>query len=105
LSRSGPPIFTGGTLFDQADGEGMTVFGVIATAATRHLHLAFSDGSQTTVSLQRVSSSRSGAEPLGNLRYGVLVLRGARCLERMVSRSAAGKTLWQGLPAGPSCGH
>jgi hypothetical protein len=103
--RSGPPLLAGGSQLGQSDGAGMTVFGIVSVAAARQVHLIFADGSEATASLkpQQPDSSASRAAGLGDLRYAVLALPGAHCIERMVSRSAGGKTLWEGAPEGHSC--
>jgi hypothetical protein len=81
----------------------MTVLGLVSVAATRRIHLVFADDSDATASLRRADPSPPHTGGLANLRYAVLAVPGAHCIERMVSRDAVGRTLWEGAPEGHSC--
>jgi hypothetical protein len=80
----------------------MTVIGIVSTAPAREVRLAFSDGTEAAAPLRDLTSAVSSAGQ-GAIRYAVLTLPGAHCIERVVTRSTGGGALWEGAPAGHSC--
>jgi hypothetical protein len=104
LKRTAPPLVVGGTHLG-GDGSRMTVFGVLAAPGARTVRATVPhgvDAARVSTRLEPVAFPTSRA--LG-LRFGLIVLPGTQCPERLVTEDARGKVLWQGTPSEPDCGY
>jgi hypothetical protein len=81
----------------------MTVLGVLSAGPARRVHLAFTDGAEANAPLKPLRPTAAGVAGRRGLRYAVLAVPGAHCVEQMVTRGAAGGILWDGAPEGHSC--
>jgi hypothetical protein len=81
----------------------MTVIGFVSLAAARRVHVAFSDGIEASARFRRLSPSAANAVGSTGLRYAVLAVPGAHCIERLATHDVAGGILWGGAPEGRSC--
>jgi len=92
----------GGTHLGGVEGPRMTVFAILAAAATRQLRAIVSDGTAARSIGARLLPLRSG--PV-NLRFAVIALPGTHCVERLTTRNSVGEALWQGALEEHSCGN
>jgi hypothetical protein len=83
----------------------MTVIGVLAAPGTRTVRATVSHGVEAArVSTRLEPVALRTSQALG-LRFGVIVLPGTSCAERLVTEDARGKVLWQGIPSELECGY
>jgi hypothetical protein len=103
LTRStSSPLLVGGTHLGGADG--MTVFGVLASAAARKVRATLSDGLEAARVSTRLAPVALRADRARDLRFAVIVLPGRHCVELLATEGVLGKALWQGTPSELDCG-
>jgi hypothetical protein len=105
LTRSAAPLLVGGTHLGGADGLRMTVFGVLAAAGTRQVRVTVSDGLDDTHVSARLEPIALRASRATDLRFAAIALPGRHCVERLATKSALGKTLWQSTPGERDCDY
>jgi hypothetical protein len=103
LGRSRPPLLVGGTHLGNPGAPAMTVFGILAPAGVSEVRVAVSGGARAGSVSAPLVAIRPRAAPASRLRFAVVVLRGTRCVERLATRSASGRPLWDGAPAEHGC--
>jgi hypothetical protein len=81
----------------------MTVFGILAAGGARQVKVTVAAGAAAMSVAAPLSTARLGSTPVGDLRFAVLALRGAHCVERLVTTDGAGRSLWGGIPAEHGC--
>ncbi|HEX6229190.1 MAG TPA: hypothetical protein VFZ41_06970 [Solirubrobacterales bacterium] len=102
LAATEPPLIVRG-----AAGTGLrprlTAVGLMVSPAVRRVRILLSDGSRTTLPLERLSSKQARRSRAGSFRYAAFSVRGQWCPERLVAQSATGRTLWEGGADSQSC--
>jgi len=93
LGTAEAPLIASSTV--PSDGQiALTAVGMISAPAVRQVRVTHCDGRVTTVTLRRMSSPQARAAGMRRLRYAALVVRGAWCVERLLSIGARGQNLW-----------
>jgi hypothetical protein len=81
----------------------MTVFGILAPAGARQVRVSVSGGAKPDSVAAPLAAIQPASTGIGGLRFAVVVLHGARCVERLATESPAGRALWEGAPAEHGC--
>lgn len=104
LTRSAPPLLVGGIHLG-GDGSRMTVYGILASAATRTVRATLSDGLEEARVSARLTpvALRARANRARGLRFAAIVLPGRHCVERLAAEGPRGRVLWQGTPTDHAC--
>jgi hypothetical protein len=102
LARSRPPLLVGGTHLGNSGGSRMTVFGILAPAGARKIRVSVSDGARAESVAASLAAIPSTGR-MGGLRFAVVILPGAHCVERLATASASGRSLWEGPPSEHGC--
>jgi hypothetical protein len=100
--RSRPPLLVGGTHLGDAGEPRMTVFGILAPARARAVRVSVSDGAHSESVAVRLSTIQP-SEGISGMRFAVVALRGAHCVERLATSGPSGRALWEGPPAEHGC--
>lgn len=95
-------LFAGGAQLGRAPGSGLSVFAALFAPAVRSAWLGLEEGG-AGIALRQLELDRARALGLGRAGLGVVVLDGARCPTRALSRGAGGATLWDS-GTGLGCG-
>ncbi len=94
LTAADPPLLATGVQPSSGDRVKMTAVGMIFAPAVRRVRVTLADGREQTIHLDRFSAKQARTSRLSRFKYAAFAIRGLWCAERLVSQSAAGKTLW-----------
>lgn len=72
----------------------LTAVGVLASRAVRRVEITYEDGRQATIHLKEPSSKQEQRAGLVRFRYAAFAIPGTWSVQRVVTESAAGRTLW-----------
>jgi hypothetical protein len=72
----------------------LTAVGMVASPAARRLEVTYTDGRQMTIRLQEPSPNQQQQTGLANFRYAAFAIPGSWAVERVVTKGASGRTLW-----------
>ena len=81
----------------------MTVYGVLAPASTRKVHVTLAGGLEEARVSARLAPVAVKAGRAGKLRFAVIVLPGRHCVERLATEGPRGQVLWRGTPIDHAC--
>jgi hypothetical protein len=101
LGAHSAPLFAGGAQLGRGAGSGLSVFAGLFAPAVRGAWLGLDDGGRA-IHFQPPGDAEIGAG-VGPVRLGVVVLDGAACPTRAISRGSGGAVLWDS-GAGLGCG-
>ena len=77
----------------------LTAVGILASPAARRVVVTYEDGRQATIHLQRPSPSMQRRAGLARFRYAAFAVPGTWSVQRVVTESASGRTLWDSVAA------
>ena len=72
----------------------LTAVGMVASAAVRRIQVTYDDGRQATIPLHQPSPNLAHEARLAHFRYAAFAVPGTWSVERLVTLSASGRTLW-----------
>jgi hypothetical protein len=104
ITTSEPPLIASAVQPTSGSVVKMTAVGMIFPAAARRARVSFSDGTRSTIRLERLSPEESHAAGLGQLRYAAFAVHGRWCPERVVSQDGSGRVLWDSGTETYACG-
>ncbi|HEX6229188.1 MAG TPA: hypothetical protein VFZ41_06960 [Solirubrobacterales bacterium] len=104
LAPTQRPLIVSGELPRTPTRPKLTTVGMIFSAAIRRVRVTLADGSRRTIRLDRLSSFEARSTGLERVSYAAFSVRGPWCAERLVSQSAAGRTLWDSGAHDLACG-
>ncbi len=99
LTATQAPLIVSGAQAASGTHVKLTAVGMIFAPAARRVRVTFEDGTQATIPLQRLSPSQERRARVGHLRYAAFAVRGSWSVERLVSESRTGGTLWDSYDA------
>jgi hypothetical protein len=94
LSSTEPPLIASAAQPGTGPAPALTAIGMVFAPAARRVEITLRDGEQMTVRLHRLNSAQARRAGLVRFRYAAFVVRGTWCAERVVSKDAAGRMLW-----------
>lgn len=97
LSRSAQPLLAGGTHLANPGQPSMTVFAVATAPVVSRVRMTVAGSGPTTVPVREPEAIK-GLHGPKHFGIAVIALHGTACVERLETKSAAGRTLWQGAP-------
>jgi len=78
----------------------LTAVGIVASPTARRVEVTYEDGRQMTIRLQEPSPSQQKRAGLAHFRYAAFAIPGTWSVQRVVTESASGRTLWDSTAAG-----
>jgi hypothetical protein len=81
----------------------MTAVAILAPRAAHVVTVTSAPGSSRTIPLHPLEPRQARATNLQRFRYASLVVRGAWCAERVVTRASGGAVLWDSGPPQYPC--
>jgi hypothetical protein len=72
----------------------LTAVGMLASPAARRVEITYEDGHQVTIQLREPSPSQEQRAGLVRFRYAAFAIPGTWSVQRVVTESASGRTLW-----------
>jgi hypothetical protein len=102
LHAGAAPLFAGGAQLGGASGSGLSVFAALFAPSVRSAWIGLEEGGAGTP-VSRLEPSEAGSLGLERAGLGVVVVDGASCATRALSRSAGGALLWDS-GTGLGCG-
>jgi hypothetical protein len=99
LTATAAPLVVSGGQASSTTSVKLTAVGMIFAAPARRVEITLDDGTQMTVPLQSLSPSQQRRAGVGRIRYAAFAVRGSWSLERLVSQSGSGRTLWDSYAA------
>ena len=67
---------------------------MVSSAAVRRILVTYDDGRQATIKLRQPSPNLAHEARLVHYRYAAFAVPGTWSVERLVTQSASGRTLW-----------
>jgi hypothetical protein len=102
LRARSAPLFAGGAQLGRAPGSGLSVFAALFAPSVRSAWIGLEEGG-AGIPVPRLEPSEAGSLGLERAGIGVVVVDGASCAKRALSRSAGGAVLWES-GTGLGCG-
>lgn len=94
LSATSAPLITSGAQPSTGADVQMTAIGMLFAAPTSVVTVLFCDGTHQTIHLRSIGGAEASVAGLESFRYAAFAVEGLWCAERISSRDAAGRTLW-----------
>lgn len=94
LTADSPPLIATAAQPSDHRSARVTAIGMIFGAAVRRVQIALDGGQLVTIHLRRMTRNGADSAGLDPLRYAAFTVRGAWCLEHLVSLDSTGTALW-----------
>ena len=94
LAATQPPLIVSGAQASSGMRVKLTAVGIVVAPAARLVQVTLDDGSQATIPLKQLSSEQEQRARLGSIRYAAFAVRGTWSVQRLVTQSRSGRTLW-----------
>jgi hypothetical protein len=94
LAASEPPLIAAGAQPSEGSTARMTAVGMVVAPSARRIQVTYSNGRRSTIHLHLLGPAKARQARLGPLRFAAFVVRGAWCVERVLTQDAAGQALW-----------
>jgi hypothetical protein len=104
LSPSAPPLVARGVQSSSGGAPRLTAVGMIFAASARSLEVTLADGTTKTIHLSVLSPRKAREAGLSPFRFAAFATPGEWCAERLVSKNASGRVLWDSGVDGYTCG-
>ncbi len=95
LAATQPPLIVTGAQASADMRVSLTAVGMVASPAARRVEVTYKDGRQATIQLQEPSPTTEQRAGLAHFRYAAFAITGTWSVERLVTESASGRTLWE----------
>lgn len=95
LAATQPPLIVAGAQASADMRVSLTAVGMVASPAARRVEVTYKDGRQATIQLQEPSPTTEQRAGLAHFRYAAFAITGTWSVERLVTESASGRTLWE----------
>jgi hypothetical protein len=100
LAATEAPLIVTGAQASAGLRVSLTAVGILAPPAARRVELTYEDGEQTSIDLRTPSPTQEQKAGLVHFRYAAFAIPGPWSVQRVVTQSASGRTLWDSAAAG-----
>jgi hypothetical protein len=100
LAATQSPLIVTGAQATAGMKVSLTAVGMVASPAARRVQVTYEDGRQATIRLQDPSSAQRQEAGLAHFRYAAFAIPGTWSVQRVVTESASGRTLWDSATSG-----
>ena len=94
LDATGPPLIVTGAQASAGLKVSLTAVGMVASPAARRILVTYDDGRQATIPLEESKPDLEHEARLVHFRYAAFAVPGIWSVQRLVTESASGRTLW-----------
>ncbi len=94
LAASDSPLIATGVQPSSGNRVKMTAVGMIFGTGVQRVRITLSSGRQEMLRVHKLTRRQARSAKLKRFGYAAFAIRGLWCAERIVSQSAAGRTLW-----------
>jgi hypothetical protein len=94
LRPNGPPLFGASMQPQTGQATGFTAVGLIVPAGVQRVQAISLSGRVKNVPLRPLTAAEASVAHLGHLRFTAFSARGEWCPDRLITRSATGRILW-----------
>ena len=100
LAATESPLIVTGAQASAGMQVSLTAVGMVSSPAARRIQVTYDDGRQATIPLNQPSPNLAHEARLAHFRYAAFAVPGTWSVERLVTLSASGRTLWDSAAAG-----
>lgn len=100
LSATESPLVVTGAQASAGLKVSLTAVGMVASPAARRIRVTYDDGREATIPLEEPSPNLEHEAGLVHFRYAAFAVPGTWSVQRLVTESASGRTLWDSTLGG-----